>query len=95
MVNRYGREGTESDGIFFTEGPIDGAVSLGEIKLDSGRQNISLDQLKIKVAAQVRSRGGNALANFKYVQQGTVFSFSNTRWRVTGTAVRAAETSTN
>jgi hypothetical protein len=75
MVNRYGREGTESDGIFFTEGPI--------------------DQLKRKVAAQVRSRGGNALANFKYVQQGTVFSFSNTRWRVTGTAVRAAETSTN
>jgi hypothetical protein len=90
-VKRFGREGTECDGVFFTEGVIEGATALAEIKLDSGRQNIALDELKRKVAAQVKAKGGNALQNFNYVQQGTVFSFSSTRWRVTGTAVVARE----
>jgi hypothetical protein len=90
-VKRFGREGTECDGVFFTEGVIEGATALAEIKLDSGRQNIALDELKRKVAAQVKAKGGNALQNFNYVQQGTVLSFSSTRWRVTGTAVVARE----
>jgi hypothetical protein len=90
-VKRFGREGTDCDGVFFTEGVIEGATALAEIKLDSGRQNIALDELKRKVAAQVKAKGGNALQNFNYVQQGTVFSFSSTRWRVTGTAVVARE----
>ena len=90
-MKRFGREGTECDGVFFTEGVIEGATALAEIKLDSGRQNIALDELKRKVAAQVKAKGGNALQNFNYVQQGTVFSFSSTRWRVTGTAVVARE----
>ncbi len=90
-MKRFGREGTECDGVFFTEGVIEGATALAEIKLDSGRQNIALDELKRKVAAQVKAKGGNALQNFNYVQQGTVLSFSSTRWRVTGTAVVARE----
>lgn len=90
-MKRFGREGTECDGIFFTEGIIEGATAVGEIKIDSGRQNIALDELKKKVAAQVKAKGGNALQNFNYVQQGTVFSFSSVRWRVTGTAVIARE----
>lgn len=44
---------------------------------------------KVKVAAEVRSFGGNALENFNYVQQDTTFSFSSTRWRLTGTALQA------
>jgi hypothetical protein len=90
-MKRFGREGTECDGIFFTEGIIEGSTSLGEIKIDSGRQNIALDVLKKQIAVQVKAKGGNALQNFNYVQQGTVFSFSSTRWRVTGTAVIAKE----
>lgn len=87
MLQKYGRQGTECDGIFFTEGIIEGSAKVGSVKIDSGRQNIPLDKLKEKVAVEVRRLGGNALENFNYVQQGTTFSFSSTRWRVTGTAV--------
>ena len=89
MLQKYGRQGTECEGIFFTEGIIEGSIKLGQVKVDSGRQNITLDKLKEKVAAEVRRFGGNALENFNYVQQGTTFSFSSTRWRLTGTAVQA------
>ena len=89
MLQKYGRQGTECDGIFFTAGLIEGSVKLGQVKIDSGRQNVALDKLKEKVAAEVRKLGGNALENFNYVQQGTVLSFSSTRWRLTGTAVQA------
>jgi hypothetical protein len=91
LIQKYGRKGTEFDGIFFTEGPIVGGTKLGDLKAESRKQNTNLDELKQQLAAQVRSLGGNALENFNYVQQGTVFSFSSTRWRATGTAVRASE----
>lgn len=91
MIQKYGRKGTEFDGVFFTEGPIVGGTKLGDLKVESRRQNTNLDELKQQLAAQVRRLGGNALENFNYVQQGTVFSFSSTRWRATGTAVRASE----
>lgn len=91
MIQRYGRKGTEFDGVFFTEGPIVGGVKLGELKVESRKQNTNLDELKQQLASQVKRLGGNALEHFNYVQQGTVFSFSSTRWRATGTAVRATE----
>lgn len=91
MLERFGRRGTECDGVFFTEGEIQGAELLGEIEEISHRQNIALDELKARIAEQVRQRGGNAVDNFKYVQQGTVFSFSSTRWKVTGRMLRAAD----
>ena len=91
MIERYGRKGTEYDGVFFTEGPITVGVKLGELKVDSRKQNTNLEELKKQLASEVKRLGGNALENFKYVQQGTVLSFSNTRWRATGTAVRASE----
>ena len=91
MIERYGRKGTEYDGVFFTEGPITVGAKLGELKVDSRKQNTNLDELKKQLASEVKRLGGNALENFKYVQQGTVMSFSSTRWRATGTAVRASE----
>ena len=91
MIQRFGRKGTEFDGVFFTEGPIVGGVKLGELKVESRKQNTNLDELKQQLASQVKSLGGNALENFNYVQQGTVMSFSSTRWRATGTAVRATD----
>jgi hypothetical protein len=92
LIERYGRKGTEFDGVFFTEGPISSGVKLGELKADSRKQNTNLDELKKQLASEVKRLGGNALENFNYVQQGTVFSFSSVRWRATGTAVRASET---
>ena len=95
MIERYGRKGTEYDEVFFTEGPITVGAKLGELKVDSRKQNTNLDELKKQLASEVKRLGGNALENFKYVQQGTVMSFSSTRWRATGTAVKASEGSTS
>ena len=91
LIEKYGRKGTECEGVFFTEGPISNGVKLGELKVDSRKQNTKLDELKSQLASEVKKLGGNALENFNYVQQGTVFSFSSTRWRATGTAVKVLE----
>ena len=95
MIERYGRKGTECDGVFFTEGYIPVGVKLGELKAESRKQNTNLEELKKQLASEVKRLGGNALENFNYVQQGTVMSFSSTRWRATGTAVKASEGSTS
>jgi len=95
MIERYGRKGTEFNGVFFTEGPITGGTKLGDVKAESNRQNTNLDELKAQLASKVLKLGGNALENFNYVQQGTVFSFSSTRWRATGTAVRVSDSGTS
>lgn len=95
MIHRFGRKGTEFGGVFFTEGPIVGGTKLGELMAESRKQNTNLDELKQQLASQVKNLGGNALENFNYVQQGTVFSFSSTRWRATGTAVRAIDDATS
>jgi hypothetical protein len=91
MLERYGRKGTDLDGIFFTEGEIAGAQVIGDAKVSSDRQNISLEKLKADLAAEIKAKGGNALDNFKYVQKASAFSFSSTRWVATGRIVRASE----
>jgi hypothetical protein len=89
MIEKYGRKGTEHDGIFFTEGVIEGGNNLGVVEAISNRQNLSLDELKSDLAKKVKALGGNALDEFKYVQKGTVFSFSSTQWRASGKAIKA------
>jgi hypothetical protein len=89
VIEKYGRKGTEHDGIFFTEGVIEGGSNLGIVEAVSNQQNMSLDKLKSDLAAKVKSKGGNALDEFKYVQKGTVFSFSSTQWRASGRAIKA------
>jgi hypothetical protein len=91
LIEKYGRKGTECNGVFFTEGPIAGGTRLGQVQVESRRQNTSLDDLKEQLANRVLKLGGNALDNFNYVQQGTVFSFSSTRWRASGQAIRIAD----
>jgi len=89
MLERFGRKGTEHDGIFFTEGVIENGSNLGNVETISNRQNVPLDELKTALAAKVKALGGNALDEFKYVQKGTVFSFSSTQWKASGRAIKA------
>lgn len=91
MIERFGRKGTEFNGVFFTEGPIQNAEFLGTFEEISNRQNASLDEFKKVISAKVLAKGGNAVDNFKYVQQGTVFSWSSTRWKVTGRILKASD----
>ena len=91
MLEKYGRKGTEFDGVFFTEGPIEHGEVLGQISEISNRQNVNLDEFKKIISLKVKSMGGNALDNFNYVQQGSVWSFSSVRWKVTGRVIKATE----
>lgn len=89
MVDRYGRKGTELKGIFFTEGEIASAKVVGVGSVSSDRQNISIEILKEKLAEQAIAQGANAVDNWKYVQKGAVWSFSSTRWVMTGRLLQA------
>jgi hypothetical protein len=91
LIEKYGRKGTELKGIFFTEGPIASAKVVGEGSVTSDRQNISIEILKDKLADQAIAKGANAVDNFKYVQKGSVWSFSSTRWIMTGRLLQAEE----
>lgn len=37
------------------------------------------------MASDAKKRGGNVIANFRYAQKATVFSFSSTQWNASGT----------
>ena len=91
MVEKYGRKGTELKGIFFTEGQISSAKVVGDGSVSSDRQNISIEILKEKLAEQAIAKGANAVDNWKYVQTGSVWSFSSTRWVMTGRLLQADE----
>ena len=91
MIEKFGRKGTELKGIFFTEGQITSAKVVGDGSVSSDRQNISIELLKEKMADQALAKGANAVDNWKYVQKGSVWSFSSTRWVMTGRLLQAEE----
>ena len=70
-LERYGVRGSEVDDVFFTEAEsIDGAQSLGQAKVKVGGQNKDIRDIKHELAKQVKAKGGNALTQFRYGQQG-------------------------
>jgi hypothetical protein len=91
LIEKFGRKGTELKGIFFTEGQIESARFMGDGLASSDRQNISIEMLKEIIADQALAQGANAVDNWKYVQKATVFSFSSTRWTMTGRLLKAED----
>ena len=91
MIEKFGRKGTELRGVFFTEGQIASGKFVGDGMVSSDRQNISIELLKEKMADQALAKGANAVDNWKYVQKGSVWSFSSTRWVMTGRFLQAEE----
>ncbi len=91
MIEKFGRKGTELKGIFFTEGKIESARFMGDGLASSDRQNISIEMLKEMIADQALAQGANAVDNWKYVQKATVWSFSSTRWTMTGRLLKAED----
>jgi hypothetical protein len=61
VIEKYGRKGTEFEGIFFTEGPIQSGAKLGLLQVESRKQNTTLNELKHQLAERVKGLGGNAL----------------------------------
>lgn len=91
MVERAGLQGSEVNGVFFTEDkcPQDVAVVKDIDVLVKFRQNLNLTNLKERAAKDVQSCGANALVEMKYGQRAKVGIFSNgEQWYLKGRAVR-------
>jgi hypothetical protein len=70
MYVRFGLNGTETDGIFFTESHAPPGTSiLYDISVRRNRQNSNLGEVKTLMAAEARRVGANAVVRFKYGQR--------------------------
>src|SRR4051812_37609908 len=87
QVSRWGVRGTELFGVFFTESSLPHAKTIKRATARSGRQNIGLVELKQQLAQQARAAGADAVANLRYQQRATVFSFSSIEWLAEGDLV--------
>lgn len=88
-AEKFGTEGLDIDGIWFTPGDIKNSQLIKSLKVTSDRQNTLLSELRNNLAHQVKLVGGNALTNYRYKQTATVWSFSSVRWVAEGDAVTA------
>ena len=70
-LERFGVLGSETDGVFFAEAPdIAGASRVGSVKVELGGQNKDLRDVKARLAAEVKRKGGDGLVGFRYGQRG-------------------------
>jgi hypothetical protein len=69
MEERFGVKGVTVAGVFLTEQPIPEGSVIRRVQVEISRQNADLGEIKQKLASEVRSCGGNALANFIYGQR--------------------------
>jgi hypothetical protein len=69
MEQRFGTTGTLQDGVFFTEGTIDGVTTVKRVKVEISRQNANLTQVKARMAQQAQKAGADAIMNFRYGQR--------------------------
>lgn len=93
MEQRWGQRGTVVDDVFFTEGSLDGS-SLGDVSVKIGRQNSNLGEVKRRLAAEVKKRGGNALSQFTYGQKGRkwwAINWDEEAWHGAGVAVLVSD----
>ena len=87
----------EYQGVYFVEGRPAEAVAIGPISTElngffSQNQLKSLDDIKARMCAIVRERGGNCVVDFKYGQRSTfwksLFGMDNVLWHASGTIAR-------
>jgi hypothetical protein len=90
-VERFGTQGLDVDGIWFTPDTIVNSEKIKSLTVTSDRQNTLLSELRKNLANQVKSLGGNALTNYRYKQTATIWSWSSVRWVAEGDAVNAKE----
>lgn len=90
-LERFGTEGLDVDGVWFTPNNITNSQLIKSLRVTSDRQNTLLSELKRNLANQVKAVGGNALMNYRYKQTATFWSFSSVRWIAEGDAVTAME----
>lgn len=84
----------EFQGIYFVEGSPAGAQRISPVSTElnglfSQNQLKSLDDVKARLCALARDRGGNAVIDFKYGQRSTfwksIFGMDDVHWYASGT----------
>lgn len=99
MSAKYGVDGTEKDGVFFTSGTIPKVVSsLGPIRVRVSGQNRGPGAVKSKMAKIARKCGANAIMQYscdqkshKWWEQVFTFRWDSESWHGEGVAVKAQE----
>jgi len=65
-----GARGNWHQGVFFTEGLVQGpALSRGRIQVEISRQNSNLTEVKNEMARQATAKGATVIQNFQYGQK--------------------------
>lgn len=89
-----GPDGSEFDGVFFTEAGSPRPV-IRRVAVEISRQNSNLTEVKARMAAQAQAAGANAIINFRYGQrahkwwrQAFSFKWDSESWFGEGDAVR-------
>jgi hypothetical protein len=95
MRSRFGVDGTECEGIFFTESSILRASQIKRLKVEISLQNSNLLEVKRRLARQAKSVGATAITNFRYGQKSHTwwelllnFKWDTESWYGEGDAVR-------
>ncbi len=68
MEERFGVSGSSMGGIFFVEGVIPGARAFEHIRIEIGKQNANLIQVKQEMAEKANKKGAVAVQSFRYGQ---------------------------
>jgi hypothetical protein len=79
MEERHGARGTVAEGIFFTEGSVEGELK-GHLKASIHGQNANLGKVKRALAQQAQRKGATVVANFRYGQKRAFFAWDDMRW---------------
>ena len=85
---------SEYNGILFIEGFPEkcSVIRVVSTKIrESLGQSKSLDSLKERMAELAKSYGGNAIANFKYGQKSSFWSFNGVYWYASGIIVKISD----
>ena len=96
MEEKSGLKGTTFEDVFFSEEPAPHLALTGaKLAVEISRQNANLREVKSRLAAQVRTAGGNALVGFEYgqkshsvMQQLFTFRWDSESWHGSGYAAR-------
>ena len=95
MESRCGVKGVVLDGVFFTEASIPNATPIQRLHVEISLQNSNLNEVKQRLAQEVKRIGGNAIMNFSYGQKKHewwelffTFKWDTESWHGEGVAVR-------
>jgi hypothetical protein len=85
---------TQSEGIYFCEGQLEG-VPIGPVEAQAATQNTILSVVKSELANKAKAMGGDAVINYSYTQSAdrgrSLFRWDQERIRATGLVIKLTQ----